>query len=234
MAGTTATVISALSVAATLASTGIAVYGAMEQSASQRRVAEYNYAVQRQQAQLQHAVATRQAQHAQAQAQAQAAIQARNAQALDQQASAERNRGRETVRRMRDEHLRFQAIQRARIAKSGVVAEGTPLEIMADTAGALELQRKDAQFEAEVRAQGYEQNAELERFGGRMTLLDSSMADYEMAAANAGLRINMADARISRMAGFSQARGTQIGGYAAAIGGIGAAAGDGYNFYRAR
>jgi hypothetical protein len=233
-AATIATYAAVASAALAAAGTGIAVYGAVEQAGSQRRIASYNHAVQQQQAQLQHAMATRQAQHAQAQSQAQAAIQNRNAAILDQQANLERTRGRETVRRMRDEHLRFQAIQQARIAKSGVVAEGTPLEVLADTAGALELQRQDAAYESEVKAQGYERNAELERFGGRMSLLDGSMGDYEIAAANAGLRINMAEAKINRMAGFSRARATQTGGYASAISGLGDAASGVSNIYKQR
>ena len=45
----------------------------------------------------------------------------------------------EAVRRKREDAIRFKAVQRARYAKAGVVEAGTPLEVMSETAGLLEL-----------------------------------------------------------------------------------------------
>jgi hypothetical protein len=66
---------------------------------------------------------------------------------------------RENVRRKRRENVRLQAVQRARYAKAGVVEEGTPLEVMAETAGlleldALEMNRQALGNAARLRAQG--------------------------------------------------------------------------------
>jgi len=67
---------------------------------------------------------------------------------------------RENIRRARQDNRRFRGAQRAAMAKAGgVLGEGSPLLIEAETAGMLELgiqdQRRQAQMEAKrLRAQG--------------------------------------------------------------------------------
>lgn len=61
--------------------------------------------------------------------------------------------GRENIRRMRFEGKKTLSTQQARFAKAGVVAEtGTPLEVMAETAGLIELNVLDEKRKADAEA----------------------------------------------------------------------------------
>lgn len=74
---------------------------------------------------------------------------------------------RENIRRRRVEARRFLAMQRARFAKSGVAEEGTPLEVMAETTGRLELEVLDYGREMGMRSDYLKRSAIAYRAAGR-------------------------------------------------------------------
>jgi|SRR5215217_1913032 len=82
-----------------------------------------------------------------------------NAKLAENQAQQVDMDARESVKRRREQNRRFQGMQRTAFAKSGVSIEGSPLEVMAETAGILELEALDASRQASqqtsaLRAQG--------------------------------------------------------------------------------
>jgi hypothetical protein len=82
-----------------------------------------------------------------------------NAKLAENQALQAEMDGRENLRRKRVENRRFLARQRAGLAKAGVLETGTPLEVMAESAGSLELEaldytRQQAMTATGLRAQG--------------------------------------------------------------------------------
>jgi hypothetical protein len=78
---------------------------------------------------------------ARAQGEAQAAIAERNAQLAERQAEAERQAAAEEAKAQVREGEELQAKQRVLFAKGGVMAKGTPLSVIVDTAETLEADR---------------------------------------------------------------------------------------------
>jgi len=73
--------------------------------------------------------------------------------------------GREVISRMRKEGGKLMATQTARYAKSGVdTGTGTPLEVMADTAGMIELSVLDRKRQAEVEAETYRTEGAVQKW----------------------------------------------------------------------
>jgi hypothetical protein len=82
-----------------------------------------------------------------------------NAKVAEQQALQTEMDAAENIRRKRRENRRLLATQRSRYAKAGVLEEGTPLELLAETAGNLEMEtldydRQQRMAAAGLRAQG--------------------------------------------------------------------------------
>jgi hypothetical protein len=82
-----------------------------------------------------------------------------NAKLAENQALQTEMDAHENIRRQRSQNERLLATQRSRFAKAGVVEEGTPLELLAETAGTLELatldySRQQSQQATSLRAQG--------------------------------------------------------------------------------
>lgn len=246
----------AVSLAATAASTGIAMYSASEQAQSQAAIAEYNRMASEQNAMWQRLAAERAAQAEQynaqmamynADAQAQQAqmnnilIEQQNQQ-LRAQADAEDRQAREQADRIRKEKDRILGLQRSQYAKAGVTTEGSPLAVLADTASLYEMQVADTRLLANLSSEKKRYEASMNSLVGEFNLnqelfsagmakkaAEMSFADAQFAerAAGAGYRINMRQAAIEQMSGNATARATAIGGYSALAGGIGSIANTG-------
>jgi hypothetical protein len=134
----------------------------------------------------------------------------------------------------REEMARFRAIQRARIAGSGVVETGTPLDALAESAADMELALSSG-FYADVQ-KGREMRYEAGMVGAGASLLetDAAMIRTKGGFAKANLTAQMAQNNVERLAGLAQARNTRMQGMASLIGGLGDAAGMGYQTYQNR
>lgn len=234
---------------ATAASAGMSYYGQQQQAAAAQRMADYNYRVSQQQAQLQQQAAQYQAQlqYQQAQmaagvAQSQYQAQYNNAAQYDNQALRVEQEARERARRMRAENEKMLGAQRASYAKAGVTSAGSPLAIIAETAGMLELGVADELYKADLERSAFFRKGEVERYQAGFSLVDKAAAEYEMAAsrfqgqaANQGYSLAMSTARGERMAGYNAASAARIGSYGSLLEGAGNIANMGYNYgvYRA-
>lgn len=77
-----------------------------------------------------------------------------NAKVAENQALQTEMDAAESIKRKRRENKRLLATQRSRYAKAGVVEEGTPLELLAETAGLLELEALDYDRQKRMEAAG--------------------------------------------------------------------------------
>lgn len=161
---------------ASAASAGIAYYGQQQQAAAAERMANYNYAVQKQQMEMQ---ATMQRMQAEQQQQ----VGERNAQGMEQEALRVEQEARERARRMREQNERMLGAQRAQYGKAGVTSEGSPLSIMAESAGLMELGVADELYKSGLERQGFLRKAEAERWQAGYSLIDQAAADYNFATA---------------------------------------------------
>lgn len=240
----------AASLATTAIGTGIGVYSSMQAANNEKRIAAYNAELANRQAELQGQVAQRQAEVAaynsqlsqrqadlnKQMAEYQATVAERNATTLRAYADQGEARGREEARRMREEKARILAGMRSGYAKSGVTTEGSPLAVLAEADGTLELQIQDMWWQStneakklRGEAEGLDFEAAVTRRGGEYSHLlasraaDQSLTDamFEREAAGAGVRIAKRQAEIDRLAGNNRASAYQLQGLASGISGVG-------------
>lgn len=212
--------------------TGMSYYSQQQQADNQAAMAEYNYKVQQQNARVNQEIALQQAAINQRAAMSQYQAGLNNVQTYYDQAAATEARGREEARRMRTENERALAVQRMKYAKSGVtISEGSPLMVMAETAGTLELGVQDALYESDMQAASLRRAGEVEKYQAGFSLMDVGVQEYEAAATRAGYKLNLRQAELNRAAGMSEAQGTRLSSYGTLISGIGDIASDAYSMY---
>lgn len=157
-----------------------------------------------------------------------------NAKLLTQQAESESRNVRESIRRKSEESGRFIGAQRAKIAASGIVeSSGTPLDILAETAGKIQLEREDTLYADSVNRAALFREAQLQRFGGELAIAGATMdrnseisgIALSRAASDVEYRRGMRDAEITRLTGKAdrttanyKAAGTLLSGFSSAAG----------------
>jgi type II secretory pathway pseudopilin PulG len=210
--------IAAIAIIGSLASAGISYYGQQQQAASAQRMAQYNYSIQRQQMEMQARM-----QSIAADQQYQAGMQ--NAKTMENEGLRVEQEARERARRMRTENERLAGAQRARFGKAGVVMEGTPLMVMAESAGLMELAVADELYKANNERSAFYRKAEVEKWQAGYSLIDQAAADYN--AATSTFR-----AQPILMEGQNTAQALRVNSYGSLISGVSGAANMGvqYNF----
>lgn len=108
---------------------------------------------------------------AQAQAESQAALREYNAQLAEREAVEAQEAAAYEEQKFRKGGERLKARQRARYAKAGVTFEGTPLDVMEQTASELEMDALMIRRGGQVGARRLTAEAQLQRFAGRSALL---------------------------------------------------------------
>jgi len=176
MISTTTAVLAGLAIATSLASAGMAYYGQQQQARAAEEMAAYNYAIQKQQMEMQAQMAAMAAQQE---------FQAReyNAKVMENEAIRVEAEARDKARRMRVENERLLGKQLATYGSSGVTLEGSPLMVMAESAGALELAVADELYKSSVEASGFRNKAGMERWTGQYALIDEHAANYNKSTA---------------------------------------------------
>jgi len=239
----------AIAAVAAVASAGVSIYSANEQSQAQAAMAEYNRMAAEQNASWQRLAGERAAQAEQFNAQiagfnadAQAQQAQMNRQMLGQQsdqlraqATAQDAQARDQAGRIRAEKDRILGLQRSQFAAGGVTPEGSPLAVLADTANLYEMQVNDTKLLANLETNKKRREAGLNDIIGdfnfnadtfasvmssKAAKLSLDDAKFAEEAAGAGYRINLRQADIEQRAGMSQSRGTLMAGYGSALSNI--------------
>lgn len=230
--------------------TGVSVASGLSQARRANSLAQYNAIAQTQNARsqqqaalLQAAMMRQQSSYTAAQARmnyalAESEAQARfnNAQTLRNQAEAQTSADRENIKRTQIEQARFTAHQRANIAGAGVVEAGSPLEVLAESAGDMQAALNEQQYQSELQRRQTYGRAALETFGGQLAKshagidLWSGLAESNLQKQSAQLqeqtgaslyRQGLRQAEITRMGGAADAAGARYGAYGALFSGIG-------------
>lgn len=203
-----------ISVAASVAG-GIVQYQAQQTQASNaQKIANYNAAVQQQQADTNQRLAVRQAEINNQYLQS----QYNQTTSYDNQAAALQAQAAEQIRRNQEQEQQMLSRQRAAYAQSGVLTDtGSPLSVLADTASLFELQNQDTQYEADTQSAALKRQAELARYG-----LTSDIATQQLneSAAYASKDIGYQQAQITRLSGDSQAQGYRTASYGSLLSGV--------------
>lgn len=169
--------LAAVAIAGSLLSAGVSFYGQQQQAASAQRMAQYNYAVQEQQMRMQ-------ANMQKIAAEQQFAAGQQNARTMENEAMRVEMEARERARRMRQENERIAGAQRARFGKAGVTSAGTPLAVMAENAGLMELAVADELYKANMERSGFYRKAQVENWQAGYSMIDQAAAQYNAATAS--------------------------------------------------
>lgn len=129
-------------------------------------------------------------QAAEAQAESEAAMREYNAQLAEREAAEAQEAAAYEERKFRKGGVRLKARQRALYAKAGVTPEGSPLEVMEQTAVELEMDALMIRRGGQLGYQRYTAEAGLQRIAGRSALLRGRArrraAQFGMAATAVG------------------------------------------------
>lgn len=204
-----------------LVGAGVSAYGQYQSGKTQNAIAQYNAQQQTNNARLQMQAMQAQAriQNAQAAANlrlrtAEANARFQNAKAKEQQALSQDAVNRVNLEKKRDDYARMQGQQRAAIAASGVVeSEGSPVDLIAETAAKIQLDLHEQHAANENNRRTLFAEASMERLGGKLALAGATL-DYNSAVAEAGLR--SAAAQATYLSGTREAEITRLTGGAAA------------------
>jgi uncharacterized protein HemX len=210
--------LTAVSIGASAAGAGMSYYGQQQQAKNAQNVANYNAQIQQQNARIQQQVAQQNAALSMANYQQ----QQNNAQTIQNQTVAQEAQGREQTARLRQQQQRQLGLVRSQYAASGVVNEGSPLTVLADTARLTELNIQDSAYSTELQRQQTLQRADQERFQSGSSLFDAGMQNLQAAAST---RIGYRQADLTKLSGQSQAQGYQLASYGSLISGASQIAG---------
>jgi hypothetical protein len=244
--GATALVIAA--VGAAVVGAGVSAYGQYQQGQTQNALAQFNAKQQESQAraqatsmQVQAALKQREAETNFKLRTAESQARLNNAHSIELQALAQDNVNRENLGKRREDFSRMQATQRAMIAESGVVeSSGTPLDLLAETAGKIQSDMEENHYTGEVQRRTLFSEAAQERLGGKLALAgatldrDSSLAAAALTNASAkgeylaGLR----GSEISRLTGGAAAKAGMYSAVGTLFSGLSSAAGTGATYRR--
>lgn len=203
----------AMAITSTLVGGGMQFYGQQQQAQNAAAIANWNYQAEQQNAKIAAEAARQTALNNQTAAIAQRDAQIANATMMDNQALAVEAAGREDAKRMRLEKAKLLAAQRVRYSAAGVTSEGSPLDVMADTAGVMEQAIQDQAYETNLESSAWRRKAQLSRADADLTAFDATLAGYEAASADIGRKIDMNTAKINRMSGMADASGLRLGSY---------------------
>lgn len=219
-----------ISLAASVAGTGISIYSQQEQAKTAQRMADYNAAIQRQDAEVQTRLAKYQSDVNARMAEAQAQAKINNAQSIANQVPGVEALVRERARRLREEKGRLLSMQRAKYANSGVVNEGSPLVVLTESSQLTDLNIQDTLHEGELQRQSLLQQAELTRYEAGFSLLEADQQRYKGLAAQTNQRIQNRNADIVRLSGAADAARLRAGAQVSLVSGIGDAAGQAFDY----
>jgi len=157
-----------------------------------------------------------------------------NAKSIENQAEGQSTAARESDKRRMVEYGAAQGTQRALIAKSGFVeSTGTPLDILAETAATIQLEREDAHYADGLNRLSLFREAEMQRLGGRLALAGATLdrstglasADLAGAIGQANYRAGLHKSEIMRLTGAAQKSAAKYDAAATLISGAGRAYG---------
>lgn len=259
MAYATATLLIA-SLVTTAIGAGVSAYGQYQAGKTQSAISNYNALQRDKQAKMEMLAMQAQARSSQKQAdlmrataagnfalrEAEANARFANADQLEKQALNEDKISRRNIRDKRADFNALTGEQRASIADSGIVeTSGTPLDILAETAGKIQGEQESMLFENEQSRRTIFREADLERFGGQMGLAGASLdrssslaqaslmddeARLRQFSAKAAYQSGRAEADIMRLTGRANRKASNISAGMTIFSGLGSMASTGNTF----
>lgn len=207
--------------AASLVGGGISAYSQYQAGKTNSAIASFNAAQKEKQSKLELLSMQTQANLQKQQAEANFALRSQEAQAafnnaksIENQSEGQDRINRSNLTKRREELQRAAASQRASIAASGAVeSSGTPLDILAETAGIIQRDQEEQHYQNGLERSNLLREAEMQRLGGQMALAGATLDRSSEVSAAA---LNQNAARSQYLAGMRESQLTRYGGKQAA------------------
>lgn len=148
---------------------------------------------------------------------------------LDAEAKAADDAAMRNAAKSREEMMRFRSIQRARIAGSGVVESGTPLDALAESAADMELAISSNFYNDSQRGRELRYEGGLAKAGASLLQQDAATNRIKGGFAKSAFTAQVAQNNVERLAGMAQARNTRMQGMASLFSDLGSAGFQAYN-----
>ncbi len=242
----TITALAYTAIAASLIGGGVSAYSSYQTGKTNSAIASFNAANQERNARLEMIGMQTQANLAKQAAEAQFAMRSQEAQAkfnnaksIENQSDGQDRINRVNLEKRREDMMRAAASTRAAIAASGAVeSSGTPLDILAETAGTIQKDQEEQHYENELNRASLLREADMERLGGRLALAGATLdrnsevaaAGLRKASARGGYLSGMREAQLTRLSGKAEARAGAINAGATLFSAIGSAADTKYRY----
>ncbi|CAB4136263.1 hypothetical protein UFOVP296_39 [uncultured Caudovirales phage] len=223
--------------AVTVAGAAVSAYGSYSSGRAKKAISQMNASQQEKNARMEYLslVSSSNLQKASAVANyklraLEAKAKENNALSIENQALGGDNAMRANLERFRDNANRVIAKQRGQIAASGMVeGVGTPLDILAESAGNSVRQQQDILYANELARTNLQQQAAMERFSGQVGLVQAGIerksalreSALRAAQAKAGYSGQLRGAAITRVGGSAEATAGAIQGGATLLSGVG-------------
>jgi len=227
----------AAAAATSLIGKAIDSYGSYSSGVAQQAISKINAAQQEKNAKMQYMALIGSSNLQKASAIANFKLRSLEAQAKENNAISIENQAlggdaatRANLERFRDQANRVIAKQRAQVVASGMVeGVGTPLDLLAESAGNSVRQQQDILYANELSKANLQQQAAMERFSGQVGLAQASIekkaalreSTLRKAQAKAGYASELQSAAITRMTGNATARAGAIQAGGTLLSGIG-------------
>jgi hypothetical protein len=218
-------------VAISAVSAGVSYYGQQEQAKSTSAMANYNAEVARQNADLQYRVAQRNDEYQRKIIEANQSVQIDASKVIQTQQTVAFDQAREDINRQRKEKEQLIARQRASYASSGVLLEGSPLEVLAETAGVYQLQAADALYKADLQDRELDYKQRMAAYGANVEGFRTSLLDIQSYADRIGKRQAYSQAELNRLSGMNQASGMRTAAVGTLLSGVSNAASSASSLY---
>ena len=224
-----ATYLAVASLVVGAAGTGYGIYTQNQAAKTQDTFALLNAQMGRQQGQLQARLAMAQANIQAQTAHANERIGMANANAIRGDAEARTRASEQNIISTRADQERFQSTQRSMMSASGLVdSTGSPLDLLADTASAHQMELAEMQYQTELERRQLFREADMTAMSG----LDAGNEMLKGMSQAAAARMSSRQATLTGYSESAKANAMRSQAVATGIQGTGSALGSSYNYYR--
>ncbi len=220
------------SIVVSLAAAGYSAYAQNEAANQAEDMAKYNAEMQKQNNELNFRIAEQNNDYQRKLIEINSAQARNDASMVDSQAITNFDQAREDIRRSREEKEKLLSRQRAGYAAAGVLSAGSPVEVLAETAGIYELQAADTMYKADLQNQELAYRADVLRQGGNMEDYKQNILNIDAYSSKTAKRLGLQQTELNRLSAMNQVSGMKSAAVGTILSGVGSAVGTANAGYR--
>lgn len=193
-----------------LAAAGYSAYAQNEAADKAEQMANYNAEMQKRNNEMNYRIAEQNNEYQRKLIEINAQQQRNDAAMVDNQAVTNFEQAREQIRRTRQEKAQMLSRQRASYAAAGVLTQGSPVEVLAETAGLYELQAADALYQNDLQNKELAYRADVLRQGGDVEAYKQNLVNLDAYSAKVARDTGQAQTSLNRLSALNEVSGMRM------------------------